>query len=73
MLIKLAEFSNLTYLGNDKPFKQPKWNLILYGERAFSYQVPMVWNNLPRELKNATSLDTSRKHLKTHLYLLAFG
>ena len=58
---------------NERRFKQPKRNLVSYGERAFSFQVPMVWNNLPRELKNAKSLESFRKQLKTHLYLLAFG
>ena len=58
---------------NDKRLLQPKRKRVTYGERAFSFQVPKVWNSLPKELKNATSLETFRKHLKTHFYLLAFS
>ena len=39
-----------------------------YGTRAFSICGPRLWNKLPRPLKNATTLETFKKHLKTHLF-----
>ena len=39
-----------------------------YGTRAFSICVPRLWNKIPRPLKNATTLETFQKHLKTYLF-----
>ena len=39
-----------------------------YGTRAFSICGPRLWNKLPSPLKNATTLETFKKHLKTHLF-----
>ena len=39
-----------------------------YGTRAFSICEPRLWNKLPCPLKNATTLETFKKHLKTHLF-----
>ena len=39
-----------------------------YGTRAFSICGPRLWNKLPYPLKNATTLETFKKHLKTHLF-----
>lgn len=35
------------------------------GDRAFNTCAPRLWNSLPRELRDATSLPTFKKHLKT--------
>ena len=39
-----------------------------YGMRAFSVAAPMLWNNLPLTLKNATSVTIFKRALKTHLF-----
>ena len=49
----------------------PKTNL-KYGERAFSVAGPKEWNKLPEHIKNAGSLLTFRKLLKTHLFQIAY-
>ena len=39
-----------------------------YGERAFQYAAPSLWNNLPISVKSATSLESFKTKLKTHLF-----
>ena len=43
-----------------------------FGERSFAVAGPTVWNALPNNVKNAESLDTFKKRLKTHLFKLAY-
>ena len=45
----------------------PVRNMRTVGERAFSFLAPTVWNSLPRDLRNATTLSTFKKKLKTLL------
>jgi len=40
----------------------------VFGSRQFSVAAPRVWNSLPQELRNCETLDTFKKHLKTHLF-----
>ena len=46
----------------------PKMNLMTYGERAFVYSAPKVWNALPQSLRDLKSLDLFKRHLKTFLF-----
>ena len=50
----------------------PRVSLKTYGERAFSYSGPTVWNSLPENIRFVTSLDKFKKDLKTHLFLKYF-
>ena len=43
------------------------------GERSFSFQAPLLWNNLPREIRYCTSLSSFKTSLKTHLFRQAFS
>jgi len=37
-----------------------------YGERAFAYAIPTIWNSLPNDLKDINlSLSTFKRDLKT--------
>ena len=38
-----------------------------YGQRAFSTSSPTLWNKLPRNIKDAKTLDNFKRLLKTHL------
>jgi hypothetical protein len=38
------------------------------GERAISYQGPLLWNELPDYIKKANSIDNFKKKLKTFLF-----
>ena len=39
-----------------------------YGERAVKHAAPSLWNNLPESIRNANTLATFKKVLKTHLF-----
>ena len=43
-------------------------NTATYGERAFSFSAPILWNNLPDPIKNTTSLSSFKSALKTFLF-----
>jgi len=43
------------------------------GDRAFGVAAARVWNNLPLVVRSATSLNTSKKHLKTHLFQSSYS
>ena len=46
----------------------PKTKLKTYGERSFYHQGPVVWNNLPENVKSAETLAVFKKLLKTHFF-----
>ena len=48
--------------------KEKKTNTKTIGCRAFSSAAPSIWNNLPLNIRNSTSVDTFKKSLKTYLY-----
>ena len=39
-----------------------------FGERAFSVAAPRLWNSLPVDIRNAATLDTFKKKLKTFIF-----
>jgi len=50
----------------------PRSNLHL-GSRSFHIAAPTVWNSLPSTFRSSQTLNTFRKHLKTHLFHSAFN
>ena len=46
----------------------PKTKLKTYGDRSFAYAAAMEWNKLPLEIRQLPSVDSFKKHLKTHLF-----
>jgi hypothetical protein len=48
-------------------------NLKTVGGRAFSFCAPVLWNNLPKELKTCQSLTVFKKSLKTFHFKRAFN
>ena len=42
------------------------------GKRAFSVIGPRLWNSLPPDTRNSSSLPIFRSRLKTHLFKIAF-
>ena len=53
-------------------FIVPRSNLLL-GERAFSVYAAKKWNMLDGQLKSLTSIESFKRHLKTHLFKMAFS
>ena len=50
-----------------------KPNLVTQGGRAYAARAPYLWNQLPFEVKSATSVSTFKRLLKTYYYRLAFN
>ena len=44
-----------------------------YGERAFSYAGPTLWNSLLLDIRNVDSFSIFKKKLKTFLFLKAYN
>ena len=42
------------------------------GDRSFTAAAPALWNNLPNVVRSATSINSFKKHLKTHLFKMEF-
>jgi len=39
-----------------------------FGRRAFSSAAPQIWNHIPAAIKVSPSLDSFKRHLKTHYF-----
>ena len=50
----------------------PVSRLKSYGDCAFSVAAPTLWNRLPANIRNASSLGNFKSLLKTHLFKVAF-
>ena len=50
----------------------PKTKRRTWGDRAFSFAAPTLWNALPKTLRDASTLQTFKTALKTHLFNIAF-
>ena len=48
-------------------------NKLVTGERAFRSAAPSVWNRLPADIKNFTSIQLFHNKLTTHFFRLAFN
>ena len=51
---------------------EPRTRLTTFGDRAFSVIAPKLWNSLPSETKNASSVHSFKKSLKTYFFRLAY-
>uniref|UniRef100_A0A8C1P909 Reverse transcriptase domain-containing protein n=1 Tax=Cyprinus carpio TaxID=7962 RepID=A0A8C1P909_CYPCA len=51
----------------------PRTRLKTRGDRAFCVVGPRLWNSLPLALRTMSSVESFKKHLKTHLFGQAFN
>ena len=51
----------------------PKAKTATYGDRNFIRAAPVLWNQLPLDLRNSTSLNTFKRNLKTRLFKAAYS
>ena len=51
----------------------PKTYLKSKGDRAFAVVAPTLWSGLPQSIKDAESVETFKKLLKTHLFRIRFS
>ena len=56
-----------------KLLKVPATRLKTFGDRAFTSIGPRMWNALPIDLRNVTSMEVFKKKLKTHLFIEYFS
>ena len=47
--------------------------LVTEGGRSFAHRAPFLWNQLPLEIKRATSVGNFKNLLKTHYFRMAFN
>ena len=50
-----------------------EYNYKFYGGRSFNVIGPSVWNNLPRKIREANSLESFKSMLKFYYFTLAFS
>ena len=50
----------------------PKTRLFTVGDRAFGAAAARIWNSLPSTVTTAETLNSFKKHLKTHLFHCSF-
>ena len=53
---------------NPNLLEEPKYTGEKFGSKSFCVAGPRFWNKLPAELREISSLNTFKKHLKTHLF-----
>ena len=51
---------------------EKKSRLVTFADKSFEVAAPRLWNVLPMDLRESASLDIFKKHLKTHLFQIAF-
>ena len=39
-----------------------------FGRRAFSSAAPQIWNHIPTAIRGSQSLDSFKRHIKTHYF-----
>ena len=67
--IKSNSLYNLRSTGKLLLLDHPKGKMLTtLGARSFSAAAPKLWNGLPMELRQATSLDSFKSRLKTYLF-----
>ena len=50
----------------------PRTRLVCTGKRSFSAAAPVLWNDLPQNIKLAHNVEEFKKLLKTHMFIKAF-
>ena len=71
---ELFSFSNINYsLGSGSQFHQPSSNTVWNGEETILYLEPKFWNMVPEEMKQKSSLFTSRRISSTRFEKLRGG
>ncbi len=54
-------------------FRIPSFRTKSCGQRSFSYQAPVIWNQLPVSVRHSTSVSSFKSSLKTFLFLKTFS
>jgi len=60
-----SESKNLLYV--------PACRTATYGNRLFTVETAVLWNDLPQEVRDAENLSSFKRLLKTHFFICAFS
>ncbi len=55
---------NLYNMRNTRPLIQPNYNTVTYGRNSIKYKGAMIWNKLPKDIKEALSLKQFKNMIK---------
>ena len=70
----LLETTSFRQTRSKHKLKIPRTKLKSAGDRSFSVAAPLIWNSLPSNITNTTSIPQFKKKLlKTHLFKLAYA
>ena len=58
--------------GDDNLLDIPKTRTKTYGDRAFSYAAPKLWNELPEHMRSISEIAPFKKELKSFLFSAAY-
>jgi len=74
-LLQLHKPSRTLRSSTSEPLRlvQPLTKLVSAGDRAFAAAAPRLWNQLPVDIRTATTVNIFKKKLKTHLFKKAFN
>ena len=57
---------------SDRKLVVPNYNLETYGRRSFRVSAPILWNNLPQNVRLCESIGSFKSELKTHLFRIVY-
>ena len=60
--------SHLRYGNDPLRLKVIRVNMVNYGQRAFSYAAPLLWNELPLDIRCKDTVNAFKSALKTHYF-----
>ena len=68
----MASTSRALRSSSQRKLMEPSFRLSTFGGRSFMCAAPRLWNSLPTNLKNCTSVTMFRNKLKTYLFKEAY-
>ncbi len=60
--------SNLRSANDPLRLKLIRVNKVIYGERAYSYAAPLLWNDLPLDIHKCNTVNSFKSKLKTYYF-----
>jgi len=73
MMVPVSQLSGRSHLRSAQrgQFDIPRTRTT-FGSRSFSVAAPHAWNQLPADIRQFSTISTFKRHLKTHLFNVAF-
>ena len=72
LIIKKTNSRSLRSSSDTTILIKPRKSLKTYGERSFEFYAPLVWNSLPKRLRELNNITLFKKQLKHHLFVEAY-